>query len=88
MTETVQFVGGPLDGRHYGWTTARYVNVPDAKDMIHVWVDRWGEMTTLFGEHTYEMKAYRRGDECRHQLEYVGYKKPVLGDGMVEVRFP
>jgi hypothetical protein len=80
--DTVKFVGGPKDGDDCPWTTARWVSIPDAKDMIHV-VYADGETGTLFGEHTYEMKCYATGPLLKHwQLEYVVYKPPVLRDGM------
>ena len=74
---TVPFVGGPKDGDEYPWTTSRYVVVPDARDRVS-FVDDDGLIATRFGEHTYEMKCYARGDERKYLLEYVGYRKPVL----------
>jgi hypothetical protein len=85
MSSTIQFVGGPLDGEQREWTTARYVTIPDAKDMVHVYVPRWGETRMLFGEHTYEMRSYAIGGEVAHQLHYVGYRKPTIGEGMVQI---
>jgi hypothetical protein len=83
--DTVKFVGGPKDGEEYAWTTARWVTIPDAKDTIHV-VYGDGETGTLFGEHTYEMKCYATGPLLKHwQLEHVGYKPPVLREGMRQI---
>jgi len=83
--DTVKFVGGPKDGEDYPWTTASRVTIPDAKDTIQV-VYGDGETATLFGEHTYEMKCYATGPLLKHwQLEYVGYKPPVLRDGMRQI---
>jgi len=83
--DAVKFVGGPKDGEDHPWTTARWVSIPDAKDMIHVVYDD-GETGTLFGGHTYEMKCYATGPIMRHwQLEYVGYKPPVLRGGMRQI---
>jgi len=86
--DTVKFVGGPKDGEDYPLTAARYVKVPDAKDMIHV-IHSDGETGTLFGEHTYEMKCYAKGDfsDRKYQLEYIGYEKPVLRNGMRRLEF-
>ncbi len=79
----IRFVGGPCDGEDYAWTTARWVTIPDAKDTIHV-IYADGETGTLFGQHTYEMKCYAKSDfsDRKYQLEYIGYEKPVLGNGM------
>lgn len=82
--ERVPFVGGPLDGKDYEWTTSNAVLVPDAADRIFGYdpkADRW---CTLFGEHTYEMKCYAKDGEKRYQLEHAGYKKPVLPKGWIE----
>lgn len=82
--ETVKFVGGPKDGEDYPWTTSREVVIPDAKDTIHFVYDD-GDTGTLFGWHTYEMKCYA-GPILKHwQLEYVGYKQPVLRAGMRKI---
>jgi hypothetical protein len=72
--EQVPVVGGPLDGQTLAWSTARFLNVPDAKDMAMVVQD--GEAITLFGQHTYELKCYARGRERKHQWEHVSYEKP------------
>lgn len=72
----VQFVGGPMCGKKYPWTTARYVQIPDASDMRTVFMPEWGESVTLFGRHTYEMRCYRKGSRRKYQLEHVGYEKP------------
>jgi hypothetical protein len=82
--QTIKFAGGPKDGDQYPWTTARAVVIPDAKDMIQ-FIDEDCETGTLFGEHTYEMKCYEKGDERTYQLEYVGYKPPVLRAGMRKI---
>jgi hypothetical protein len=82
--DTVKFVGGPKDGDEYPWTTAMAVIFPDATDMIQ-FIDKDGETGTLFGEHTYEMKCYA-GTILKHwQLEYVGYRPPVLRAGMRKI---
>jgi len=72
--EQVPVVGGPLDGQTRAWSTARFLNVPDTKDMATVVQD--GEAMTLFGQHTYELKCYARAGGKVYQWEHVGYKKP------------
>ena len=81
----IQYVGGPMNGEQRESTTARYVTIPDAKDMAHVYLPRWGETRMLFGEHAYEMKSCASGAEVVHQLHYVGYRKPTVGEGMVVI---
>ena len=44
--------------------------------MYMVTVVRDGEAHTLFGQHTYELKCYAKGDERKYQWEHVGYEKP------------
>jgi hypothetical protein len=78
--QLVPFVGGPKDGDVYTRTAARFVVVPDASDRLS-FVDAEGHIATRFGEHTYEMNCYARGEERRYQLDYVGYRKPVLPHG-------
>lgn len=85
---TVQFVGGPMCGREHPWTTAKYVMIPDAGDMVSAWVPEWNEAVTLFGEHTYEMRCYRKGRRRKYQLEHIGYRPPTLGPGMVRLTWP
>lgn len=68
------FVGGPLDGQARAWSTARFLNVPDAKDMVTVVQD--GEARTLFGQHTYELNCYAKDGEKVYRWDYVGYKPP------------
>ena len=72
--EQVPVVGGPLDGQTRAWSTAQFLNVPDAKDMVTVVQD--GEARTLFGQHTYELKCYAKGEERKYQWEHVSYEKP------------
>lgn len=79
--DRVPFVGGPKDGETYGWTTAKWVNIPDAREMMHV-IYGSGETGTIFGSHTYEMKCYAKDGERLYRLEYVGYEPPKLGAGM------
>jgi hypothetical protein len=86
MSERLKFVGGPKDGEDYPFTTARFVQIPDAKDMIHV-IYPDGDTGTLFGQHTYEVKCYA-GPILKHwQLEYAGYKEPKLGPGVRRLEF-
>lgn len=78
MTEEqdiVPVVGGPKDGENVRWSTCQFYTFPDSKDRTAVALDD-GSIGYLFGEHTYEMKRYAKGDERKYQLEYVGYKKP------------
>lgn len=85
--ERVPFVGGPMDGQDYQWTTSNAVIIPDAADTIMAYSPKWGETVTLFGEHRYEMRCYAKGDERKYQLEHVSYTKPTLREGLVEVKF-
>jgi hypothetical protein len=74
MTQ-VAFVGGPKNGEFYPTLTARWLNIPDARDMVNK-VTPDG-VVTLFGSHTYEMACYRMANgEKTYRLEYRGYKKP------------
>lgn len=72
----IPFVGGPLDGETYKWTTARFVLVPDAKDMVTYYDEQRDEMVTLFGRHTYEMKCFGNGGKATYRLEHLKYEKP------------
>ena len=83
--ERIPFVGGPLDGQTYAWTTSNAVLVPDAADMLTVYSPKWDETRTLFGEHRYEMRCYANGDERRYQLEHVSYTEPKVPAGCKEV---
>ena len=82
--ERVPFVGGPMDGQDYAWTTARAVLVPDAADRITGYDPERNELFTLFGEHRYEMKCYVKDGEKAYRLEHAEYKKPTLPPGAVE----
>lgn len=82
----VQFVGGPLDGQTYKpLPSTRFVKVPDTKDTISAYSLKWGETFMLFGEHTYELKCYRKGTKVSYRLEHAGYEKPKLLDGMIRL---
>lgn len=82
--ERVPFVGGPLDGKDYEWTTAKAVLVPDAADRLFVYDPRADRWFTLFGQHTYDMKCYAKDGEKRYQLEHAGYRTPVVPPDCVE----
>lgn len=70
----IPVVGGPMDGQTLPSSTARFLNVPDSRDMVTAIVD--GEVRMFFGQHTYEMKCYASGGERWSQWEHVGYKPP------------
>lgn len=72
--EQVHVIGGPLDGQTLPWSTARFLNVPDSKDMVTV--VREGESMTLFGQHTYELKCYAKEGKKFYRWQHVGYQKP------------
>jgi hypothetical protein len=72
--EKVPVVGGPLDGQTRDLSMPRFLMIPDAKDMVNVLVD--GELRTLFGQHTYELKCYAKDGEKKYQWEHISYKPP------------
>ena len=72
--ELVPVVGGPLDGKTLPASTARFLNVPDARDMVTAIVD--GEVRLFFGQHTYEMKCHARDGDQWRQWEHVSYEPP------------
>jgi hypothetical protein len=74
MSDGLPVVGGPLDGQTLPSSTARFLNVPDARDMVTAIVD--GEVRLFFGQHTYEMKCYARDGDQWHQWEHVSYEPP------------
>lgn len=82
-TKRIPFVGGPLDGEDYKWTTAKAVLVPDAADMITGYDRERDEVFTLFGEHRYEMRCYVNDGEKVYRLEHAGYTRPTLRPGTV-----
>ena len=74
MSNSVEFVGGPLCGQETS-ATSRWYQLADAKDMAaRVLSD--GSIGYEFGRHTYERRTYRRGDECIEMYFYAGYRKP------------
>ena len=73
----IYFSGGPLDGRTHSGRLADVIFVPDAADMVHGYDREGGYTYNLFGEHRYELREYRKGDECVLRYEHVSYTKPV-----------
>jgi hypothetical protein len=72
----VEFVGGPMDGQRYRFTTADAVIVPDATESREV-ARSDGTLCTIFGRHLYHMACYANRDgEVIWQLEYKGYASP------------
>ena len=83
--EQVPFVGGPMDGKYYAWTTtAKAVLVPDAADRITGYDPERNGLFTLFGEHRYEMRCCAKDGEEAYRLEHAEYKKPTLPPGTLE----
>lgn len=82
--ERIPFVGGPLDGKDYEWTTSSAVLVPDAADRIIGYDKKHDRWFTLFGEHRYENRCYVKDGEKFYRLEHAGYRKPTLPPGCIE----
>lgn len=87
MTEPILagIVGGPLHNTKRELTsTASYLIVPDATDMLHVVFDD-GDAMTLFGEHAYELDCYLGNGQERYLYRYRGYTKPKCPKGATVV---
>lgn len=74
-SELVPMVGGPKDGEAYGWATVRTLIIPTTQD-IKQKVTADGDIVTIFGKHTYELKCYAKDGEKAYRWDYVGYEPP------------
>jgi len=74
MSNSVEFVGGPLCGQETAATT-RWYQVPDHTDAVAKMLSD-GSIGYEFGRHTYERRTYRRGDEYIEMYFYAGYERP------------
>lgn len=87
IVESVRFNGGPRDGCCCQCTAAdKIVVIPDANHVIQ-FVDDDGEITTLLGEHIYEMNSSEKDGVTEYRLEYSGHRPPILPKGKKQIGF-